>query len=201
MKVGDDLGWLDRDQVLAFGVERPRVALLNIGSEAKKGNSLTREVADKIAASPVDFVGNIEGNEVFHGDCDVVVCDGFTGNVLIKISEGLAEYVLRTMKHLIGEAVNEDAARSIIGKMQHKVDYNSYGGALLLGANGIVTICHGRSMAPASCSAIRVASEAVGANVNEHIVAMAREASAVPSSGARRSRHTTGRPPRRPVPF
>ena len=161
-----------------FGKPDPRVALLNIGSEATKGNALTREVGEMIENSPVNFVGNIEGVDVFHGDCDVVVCDGFTGNVFLKVSEGLAEYMLRTMTTMIGETAGPEVAKDVIGKLQPKVDYSAYGGALLLGANGIVTICHGRSSAPAISNAIRFAIQAVGANVNEHIVAMAREASA-----------------------
>jgi glycerol-3-phosphate acyltransferase PlsX len=161
-----------------FGKEKPRVALLNIGSEAKKGNSLTREVADLIRETSVNFVGNIEGGELFHGDCDVVVCDGFTGNVVIKVSEGLAEYMMRTMGGLIGANVGRDVAEQILGQMLPKVDYATYGGALLLGIKGIVTICHGRSTAPAISNAVKVAHRAVGAQVNDHIVAMAREASA-----------------------
>jgi phosphate acyltransferase len=161
-----------------FGVENPRVALMNIGSEAKKGNPLILEAAEMIKQTSVNFVGNIEGVELFRGECEVVVCDGFTGNVIIKVSEGLAEHMLRTMGVMIREAGGEDVANQVIGGMLPTVDYSSYGGALLLGTNGIVTICHGRSKASAISNAIKVAHRAVGAHVNEHIVAMAREASA-----------------------
>lgn len=161
----------------SFGKEDPRVALLNIGTEATKGNSFTREVASLIQSCPVNFVGNIEGVDLFHGDCEVVVCDGFTGNVLLKVSEGLAEYMLRSMDQSITDVAGPETSRSVIGSMRPKLDYSAYGGALLLGAKGIVTICHGRSTAPAISNAIRFAIRAAGAKVNEHIVTMAREAS------------------------
>ena len=162
----------------SFGTEDPRVALLNIGSEATKGNAFTREVATLLKSCPINFIGNIEGVDLFRGDCDVVVCDGFTGNVLLKVSEGLAEYMLRTMARSITDVAGSEASRSVLSSLQPKLDYSAYGGALLLGAKGIVTICHGRSTAPAISNAIRFAIRAVGAKVNEHIVAMVREASA-----------------------
>jgi glycerol-3-phosphate acyltransferase PlsX len=164
-----------------FGTSRPRVALLNIGSEAKKGNSLTREVADLLDQSPINFVGNIEGVELFHGDCEVVVCDGFTGNVVLKVAEGLAEHMMRLMTAVLSESeAGKELVKSVLGKLLPRLDYSEYGGALLLGANGIVTICHGRSSAWAIANALRVAKQAVGAKVNDHIVAMVREASATP---------------------
>src|SRR5690606_7179486 len=109
------------------------------------------------------FVGNVEGVDVFAGKCDVIVSDGFTGNVLLKVSEGCAEYMLRAFGRLMAEAgIDEEARRSVIGRMLRDVDYSEYGGALLLGVEGIVTICHGRSTGPAICNAIRFASKAVG---------------------------------------
>lgn len=162
-----------------FGTERPRVALMNIGSEAKKGNALTREVTTLLEQSPINFVGNIEGVELFHGDCDVVVCDGFTGNVVLKVAEGLAEHMMRLMTSVMTEAeIGKDLIKSVHGMLLPRLDYSEYGGALLLGANGIVTICHGRSSAWAIANALRVAKDAVGAHVNDHIVSMVREASA-----------------------
>jgi glycerol-3-phosphate acyltransferase PlsX len=160
-----------------FGKESPRVGLMNIGSEAKKGNTLILESAELIKNTSVNFVGNIEGVDLFHGKCDVVVCDGFTGNVIIKVSEGLAEYMLRAMGAMMTEVAGEEIASKVVARMLPKVDYSAYGGALLLGTNGVVTICHGRSTAPAISNAIRVAHRAAGANVNQHIVTMAREAS------------------------
>lgn len=157
----------------------PTVGLMNIGSEEKKGNPLSKEARALLRESPaVNFVGNVEGVDLFHGKCDVIVTDGFTGNVLLKVSEGVAEYAVRTMAQLMVEAgIDPKPLHQVVGKMQSRVDYSEFGGALLLGVKGIVTICHGRSEAHAIANAIRVAKKAVGAKVNEHIVGMAREAS------------------------
>ena len=161
-----------------FGKESPRVALLNIGSEAKKGNALTREVAGLLEACPINFIGNIEGERIFQGDCDVVVCDGFTGNVVLKVAEGLAEHMLHLVTETLGEAdAGKPMIRAVHDRLLPRLDYSSYGGALLLGADGIVTICHGRSGPQALANAVRVAKQAVGAHVNDHIIAMVREAS------------------------
>jgi len=162
-----------------YAKTQPSVGLMNIGSEEKKGNPLIKEARALLRESPaVNFVGNVEGVDLFHGKCDVIVADGFTGNVLLKVSEGVAEYVLRTMAELMVEAgIDPKPLHQVVGKMQARVDYSEFGGALLLGVKGIVTICHGRSEARAIANAIRMAKKAVGARVNEHIVGMAREAS------------------------
>jgi len=161
-----------------FGVDKPRVGILNIGSEDKKGNPLTKEAARMLKDGPVHFVGNVEGVDVFQGQCDVVVSDGFTGNVLLKVSEGVAEYVVRTMVGLMNQVgVDRASVEKVLAAMMPRVDYSEYGGALLLGVEGIVTICHGRSQAPAFCNAIRFALKALGAKVNQHIVSAARAAS------------------------
>jgi glycerol-3-phosphate acyltransferase PlsX len=165
----------------ALGIAQPRVGLMNIGSEDKKGHPLVREARELLRGTPANFsfVGNVEGVDVFAGKCDVIVSDGFTGNVMLKVSEGCAEYMLRAMGRLMAEAgVDEDKRRAVVGRMLRDVDYSEYGGALLLGVEGIVTICHGRSNGPAICNAIGFALKAVGAKVNEHIVAAARAASA-----------------------
>jgi glycerol-3-phosphate acyltransferase PlsX len=163
-----------------FKKDLPRVGMLNIGSEDQKGNSLVREAGDllKTADLNFEFVGNVEGVDIFGGACDVVVCDGFTGNVLLKSCEGVAEYLLRSMVRLLKE--NEapaDLMKRVIGPLQQEVDFSEYGGALLLGVEGIVTICHGRSEGPAICNAARFAAKAVGAKVNEHITNAAKAAS------------------------
>jgi glycerol-3-phosphate acyltransferase PlsX len=154
-----------------FGIKEPRVGILNIGSEELKGNPLVREARQLIKQLPINFHGNVEGVEVFHGDCHVVVSDGFTGNVLLKVSEGVAEYVLRTMFGLMHKAgVEPQKMGQVKTEIMPRVDFSEYGGALLLGVDGVITICHGRSHAPAFANAIRFACRAMDAQVNQHIV-------------------------------
>lgn len=154
-----------------FGVEEPKVGILNIGSEELKGSPLVKEARGLLKNMPINFHGNIEGDELFSGACHVVVCDGFVGNVLLKVSEGLAEYVLRAMTEAMGQVgIEQDKIRGVMQTVMPQVDYSEYGGALLLGVDGVVTICHGRSQAPAFCNAIRFAKKALSAEVNKHIV-------------------------------
>ena len=154
-----------------FGVDKPKVGILNIGSEELKGSPLVKESRALIKDLPINFHGNIEGDELFSGACHVVICDGFVGNVLLKVSEGLAEYVLRAMTTAMGRVgVEETKIHKVLQTVMPQVDYSEYGGALLLGVDGIVTICHGRSEAPAFCNAIRFAQKALSAEVNRHIV-------------------------------
>ncbi len=172
----------------ALEIAEPRVGLMNIGSEDKKGHPLAREARELLRATAggYRFIGNVEGVDLFRGACDVVVCDGFTGNVLLKVSEGCAEYMLRSMGRFMAEEGVDDGLRErVLGRLARDVDYSEYGGALLLGVEGIVTICHGRSEAPAICNALRFAHRAVGARVNEHIVELARSVgrAAGPGSG------------------
>jgi len=165
-----------------FGVAEPRVGILNIGSEELKGNPLVREARTLMKQLPISFHGNIEGLEVFSGDCHVVVTDGFTGNVLLKVSEGVAEYLLRVMFGLMQKAGVEPAKmKQVQTGIMPRVDFSEYGGALLLGVQGVVTICHGRSRAPAFANAIRFALKALAAEVNSHIV-QAAKALAVPGA-------------------
>lgn len=166
-----------------FGKDRPRVGLLNIGTEEQKGHSLAREARQLIDSAEVDFefIGNVEGPDIYGGRCDVVVSDGFTGNVFLKVSEGVAEYLVRGFTQLLDEEqVVEERKKRILGKIMQRVDYSEYGGALLLGVEGIVTICHGRSRGPAIGNAIRFARKAVGARVNQHIVQAASRALRTP---------------------
>lgn len=161
-----------------YDMDQPRVGLLNIGSEDKKGNALTKEASRLLKDAPINFIGNIEGVDVFSGACDVVVCDGFSGNVLLKVSEGVAEYVLRAMTvEMKAAQVDDEIVRKIVEKTMRRVHYEEVGGALLLGVEGIVTICHGRSQGPAIFNAIRIAAGAVGVKVNQHIVNMAKNKS------------------------
>ena len=165
-----------------LGVAEPRVGILNIGSEELKGNPLVREARALMKQLPINFHGNVEGLEVFSGDCHVIVTDGFTGNVLLKVSEGVAEYLLRIMFGLMQQAgVDGKAMKQVQAGILPRVDFSEYGGALLLGVEGVVTICHGRSKAPAFANAIRFAMRAMQAEVNRHIVDAAR-ASALPAA-------------------
>jgi glycerol-3-phosphate acyltransferase PlsX len=168
-----------------FGVENPRVGILNIGSEELKGNTLVKEARALLKGMPINFHGNVEGVEVFSGDCHVVVCDGFTGNVLLKVSEGVAEYVVRHMLGTMQHAgVEAPKIKQVLGEILPRIDFSEYGGALLLGIEGIVTICHGRSQAPAFANAIRFAQKAFAAQVNKHIVQAARSIAPSPSPEA-----------------
>lgn len=158
-----------------FRVEEPSVGILNIGSEDKKGSPLVLEARRIMQEMPIAFRGNVEGVEVFSGDCHVVVTDGFSGNVLLKTSEGVAEYLLRLA---FGEMAKAGIAKEQIQAVQRailpRVDFSEYGGALLLGVEGVVTICHGRSRAPAFANALRFAKRAIEGEVNRHIVEAAR---------------------------
>ena len=126
---------------IALGVERPRVGLLSIGEEESKGNELTREAHRLLKDGPINFIGNVEGRDIYSGDTDVVVCDGFTGNVVLKTSEGLVELL---------------TSHSVLHPPQ-SVDYADYGGAPLLGVAGLAIVGHGRSSARAVANAIAMA--------------------------------------------
>ena len=154
-----------------FGVEQPRVGVLNIGSEDKKGSPLVLEARRIMQEMPIAFAGNVEGDEMFSGDTHVVVTDGFSGNVLLKTSEGVAEYLLRTtFKAMAKAGVPPEQMQAVQRAVMPRVDFSEYGGALLLGVEGVVTICHGRSRAPAFANALRFANRALEGKVNEHIV-------------------------------
>jgi glycerol-3-phosphate acyltransferase PlsX len=154
-------------------VKKPRVGLLSIGEEEHKGNSLTRDTTPLLKALDIDFVGNVEGRDLFSGTTDVIVCDGFVGNVALKVSEGLAEMfrsLLReslqaTVTRKIGYALSQSAYKEF-GK---RIDYSETGGAPLLGVKGVCIICHGRSNANAIKNAIRVAAEFATSGVNQRI--------------------------------
>jgi glycerol-3-phosphate acyltransferase PlsX len=146
---------------VGLGVEAPRVALLSIGEEATKGNELTREAHRLLQDSPVRFIGNIEARDVYSGAADVIVCDGFTGNIALKISEGMVEMVerqlgdelSRTVTTRVGSLLTRRAMRHFRGR----VDYSEYGGAPLLGVAGIAIVGHGRSSARAVRNAVAMA--------------------------------------------
>jgi glycerol-3-phosphate acyltransferase PlsX len=158
---------------IIFKNARPRVGLLSIGEEEHKGNELTKAVTPLLKALPIRFIGNIEGRDIYSGVADVVVCDGFTGNVVLKVSEGLAD-MIRTM---LRQALTATVARKLgaaltsgaFAEFKKRVDYSEYGGVPLLGVKGVSIICHGRSNANAIKNAIRVAAEFAYGRVNERI--------------------------------
>ena len=156
-----------------FGTRRPRVALLSIGEEEMKGNELTREAHNRLKQLPLNFVGNVEGRDVFAGNVDVIVCDGFIGNIALKISEGLAQHIVALLKNALRSTLSSQVgsllSRRAYEDFKKKIDYSEYGGAPLLGVRGITVIGHGKSNANAIKNAIRVAAELARAKVNEKI--------------------------------
>jgi len=169
-----------------IGKDHPRVGLLSVGEEEGKGNELTKETFDQLRGSSLNFIGNVEGRDVYNGRCDVVVTDGFTGNVCLKISESLAEMLTAMIREELGRDVMSMAGAALSKRaflrMKKRVDYTEMGGAPLLGINGASIICHGASPVKAIKNGIRVAAEWVKNDVNEHIKT-ALEAEAVPVPG------------------
>jgi glycerol-3-phosphate acyltransferase PlsX len=174
-----------------YGVSRPRVGLLSIGAEAKKGTPdvvAAHERLASAAASSINFVGNVEGTDVTAGAADVIVTDGFTGNVALKLMEGTA----RTVVGAVRDAVRSSPVsmlgglliRSAVGSLRRELDPNTTGGAILLGVRGIVVIAHGGSSAEGIANAVRVAQRAVDERMIE------RTATALEAGGALRSAPT-----------
>jgi glycerol-3-phosphate acyltransferase PlsX len=154
------------------------VGLLSIGEEETKGNELTKEAHRLLKAAPMDFIGNVEGREIFSGVADVIVCDGFTGNIVLKTSEGLVEVVeamlgdelQATLSRRLGYALSRRAFR----RFRRRVDYSEYGGAPLLGVDGVVVVGHGRSSAAAVGNAIAMTARFAELDVTgrvEHVIA------------------------------
>jgi glycerol-3-phosphate acyltransferase PlsX len=156
-----------------FGIRRPRVGLLSIGEEDSKGNELTKEAFKSLKRAPVNFIGNVEGRDIFKGEVDVIVCDGFTGNVVLKLSEGLyetfTEMLRQELQKTLAAKVGYIFAQNAFRDFKRRLDYSEYGGAPLLGIKGITIVCHGRSNANAIKNAIRVAHEFCKHNVNDVI--------------------------------
>ena len=156
-----------------IGTDNPRVALLSIGGEEGKGTPLVKETHKLMKDdSTINYIGYVEGRDLFEGKADVVVCEGFTGNVVLKLAEGLAAGLFETIAHEILEIDPELAMRfgDVVKSIYKKHDYHEYGGAPLLGANGICTICHGSSEARTIKAAIREARRYADNGVNEAIL-------------------------------
>ncbi len=171
-----------------FGIARPRVGLLSIGEEDTKGNALVLETNRLLRQSRLNFVGNVEGNDLTRNVADVVVADGFTGNVVLKTAEGMADLLFNELRRVFELTPWNRAAglllMSELRKVKRRLDYAEYGGALLLGVEGIVVIGHGRSKARAVFNAIRAAGEAVRNGVLGVVREAAAEAPARPGRDA-----------------
>ena len=165
------MGSIYAEQIL--GLENPKVALLNIGSEEGKGNELVRAAYDLFKEAPFNFIGNIEGRDIPYGMADVIVCDAYVGNIVLKTIEGMAS----SLFELIKEKITSNTTRKIgamlikpgLKEIAQTLDYSEYGGAPLLGVNGTSIICHGSSKAKAIFNAVRVAKECVEINIPEKI--------------------------------
>ncbi len=157
------------------GLKDPRVGLMSIGEEKGKGNDLVREAFDRLQAAPVRFIGNVEGKDLFSGAADVVVSDGFTGNVALKVTEGVVQSVLSMARHEITKNIFAKLGYLLmkrhLKKLYKKIDYSEYGGAQLLGVDGVCIIGHGRSNPDAVRNAIARAREFVANRVQEKIQA------------------------------
>jgi glycerol-3-phosphate acyltransferase PlsX len=166
---------------VALGIPSPRVGLLSIGEEETKGNELTREAHRLLKGSPLAFVGNIEARDVYSGQADVIVCDGFTGNVALKISEGLVDVVEALLSEELSSTITMRVGslltRRALRRFRRRVDYSEYGGAPLLGVAGVTIVGHGRSSARAVRNAVamayRFAADRFIARVEQEIAAAA----------------------------
>ena len=165
------MGHLFSKQIV--GVKSPRVGLMSVGEEESKGTDFTKGVHKSLKELQLNFIGNVEGRDIYSGRADVIVCDGFTGNVALKTSEGLVETMLQLMKEelsrnllaKLGALLSMDSFR----RLKKRLDYSEYGGAPLIGLRGVCIICHGRSSGNAIKNAIRVAKEFAENRVNERL--------------------------------
>ncbi len=153
------------------GMDSPRVGLLNVGQEPEKGTEVVQQAYGLLAESGLNFIGNVEGRDVIHHTCDVLVCDGFPGNVLLKFYESVAGHLVNNIRSYMTDG---DFAPEL-DQVFRALDYSEYGGAPLLGVNGVTIICHGKSSPKAICNAIGAAARAVRSGLVSHL---ARELSA-----------------------
>jgi phosphate acyltransferase len=156
-----------------FGTRRPRVGLLSIGEEETKGNELTRESFQLLKRLPLNFIGNVEGRDIYSGKVDVIVADGFVGNVALKTSEGVANLVRATLKETLKATITRQVgyllSRSAFADFKKRLDHTEYGGAPLLGVKGVCFITHGSSNSNAIKNALRVAAEFAERKINDKI--------------------------------
>jgi len=156
-----------------LGIENPRIGLMSIGQEDAKGNEVVKKAREFLRADPnMNFVGNIEGRDIFRGVCDVAICDGFVGNVILKLTEGLVDGLFKAIKHeLQAEKIRLAMKfKPVMTRIYKKYDYNEYGGALLLGINGTAVICHGSSQSRTIKNAIIASKKYHTAKINDKIM-------------------------------
>jgi glycerol-3-phosphate acyltransferase PlsX len=171
---------------VSLGIEEPRVGLLSIGEEEGKGNELIREAHRLLKNSPVNFIGNVEAREVYKGSADVIVCDGFTGNIVLKASEGLVD----TVERLLGEELSRTfsgmmgsiLSRRAFRRFRRRLDYSEYGGAPLLGVGAVTIVGHGRSSAKAVRNAVAMAHRFAAASFIQRVEQDIAAVSATPSA-------------------
>ena len=155
-----------------LGIEKPRVGIMSIGEEEAKGKELVKKAREMIKSdSNINFIGNIEGRDVFQGTCDVAICDGFVGNVVLKLTEGVVEGLFKAIKHELMQTSKLLALKfkSVATEIYRKYDYHEYGGAPLLGVNGTALICHGSSKARTIKNAVVAAKEFHTKKINDRI--------------------------------
>lgn len=167
------MGSLYRAKV--HGMDKPRIGLLNVGTEAKKGNETTKAAYDLLAEAPIHFIGNVESRDVLNRNCDVLICDGFAGNIMLKAMEGAAGSIFTALKDAFGQSVMTKLAAAImlprLKALKKKMDYKEHGGAPLLGLDGLVVKCHGSSDVVAVKNAIRQARIAIQNKLVDSIAA------------------------------
>ncbi len=156
-----------------LGIEKPRVGLMSIGAEDAKGNEVVKQTRKLMKSDPnMNFVGNIEGRDIFRGVCDVAVCDGFVGNVILKLTEGLVDGLFKAIKYELTQEKLRLAMKfkPVMTRIYKKYDYNEYGGALLLGVNGTALICHGSSQSRTIKNAILASKKFYTQKINDKII-------------------------------
>ncbi|MFD0959439.1 phosphate acyltransferase PlsX [Paenibacillus chungangensis] len=167
------MGSLYRAKV--HGMDQPRVGLLNVGTEAKKGNETMKAAYDLLSEAPIHFIGNVESRDVLNRNCDVLICDGFAGNIMLKAMEGAAGTIFTALKDAFGQSIMTKLAAAImlprLKALKKKMDYKEHGGAPLLGLNGLVVKCHGSSDIVAVKNAVRQARIAIQNKLVESIAA------------------------------
>jgi phosphate acyltransferase len=157
-----------------MGKKNPSIGILNVGEEESKGTELIKEARQLLEESKLNFIGNVEGRDIFSGAVDVIVCEGFVGNVVLKVAESITDVISTLLKKELRKNLlaitGAFLARSAFNALKREVDYAEYGGAPLLGTNGTCIISHGSSNPKAIKNAIRVAMESVRGRINEHIL-------------------------------